>query len=180
MNISESELSCLRLEIKSRLSEKRYLHTLSVEECAKRLSELIIPHKVNEARVASLLHDVTKELSFDEHILLIGRDKLDEEDILSPQILHSFSAEYMILRDFVRFSADEILSAVRKHTVGDADMSLLDLIVFVSDYCEPTRVALPCREVFSYLFDGIEELDLSGRIKRLYEACLITISKTKE
>ncbi len=178
MNITDNELDILRKDIKSRLTEKRYMHTLSVEGCAQELSSLIIPENKNEARAAALLHDITKELGADEHISLIG--EVDATDLASPQILHSFSAEKVILRDFPRFATEKILSAVRKHTVGDYDMSLLDLIIFVSDYCEPLRVAPPCREVYDFLFSGMQSLDFKGRVKRLYEACLIAVLKTKE
>ncbi len=180
MKITENELDFLRRSIKTRLSRRRYLHTVSVESCAARLAEHLVPDSVNIVRAAALLHDITKELSLDEQLLLLNRDELTDEDFSSPDILHSFSAPYAVLRDFPDFADEKILSAVKNHTVGDGDMTLIDLIVFISDYAEETRRAESCQAVNKYLFDGFESLCDSEKRTRLYKACLMAISLTRE
>ena len=55
--------------VASRLSEKRYMHTLGVEKAAIRLSERLMPEcDAEEMRAAALLHDITKEMDLAEQI----------------------------------------------------------------------------------------------------------------
>ena len=64
MIFEESSLAKLREAMKMRLSEKRYKHTLGVEDMAKYLGSIIIPKKVDELRAAALLHDIDNEMSY--------------------------------------------------------------------------------------------------------------------
>ena len=65
---SEETLAALRNDVKKRMSEKRYNHTLEVEKMAHRIAELYAPDRVGLVRAAALLHDITKELSVEQHI----------------------------------------------------------------------------------------------------------------
>ena len=74
--ITEEMLLTLREEISMRLSPRRFNHTLGVERAAEFLSQKCLPSKMMEIRAASLLHDITKELSYDEHIQLIKQGRI--------------------------------------------------------------------------------------------------------
>ena len=55
-----------------------------------------------------------------------------------PVVIHApLSAE--LARDRYRITDEAILSAIRKHTLGAADMSRLDCILYLADSLEPGR-----------------------------------------
>ena len=102
MTYSKDSISTLRKEIKKRLSEKRYSHTLGVEQMAMYLGAIILPDKIDELCIAALLHDVTKELSYDEQIRLLNESgaNCSDEDISVKPAIHSISAVPLIKKDF--------------------------------------------------------------------------------
>ena len=179
---TEDDIVYLRNAVAERMSGKRYSHTLGVERCAKKLGELIIPDCVTELRVAALLHDVSKEMPLEEQLCILSEAnyRLNDIDLKTKGIIHSFSAPYVIKRDFSRFASDKVLSAVEKHTVGSADMTVFDMIVFISDYIEDTRPYTSCIELREYMFNGIEELPAAERVNRLFLACLKAIKNTEK
>ena len=177
---TESQLALLRKKVKSRLSDERYRHTLGVEKCAVYLAELCLPGFENEIAAAAILHDVTKELSVDEQLLIIQKAGilLSEDEKSSPQIFHSFTAPYVILKDFSDFATENVLSAVRRHTTGDVDMSVFDLIIFLSDFIEENRTYKSCVELRDFVFSNIKPNDINGNIKLLSIASLREIDIT--
>ena len=60
----------------------------------------------------------------------------------APQILHAIYAPYLAKKDY-KIEDKDILSAIRWHTTGKKDMTMLEKIVFVADYIEPNRKKLP-------------------------------------
>ena len=58
--ITEKMLAELRERVKPYLTDKRYLHTLAVEEEAAALGSVYLPSDINRLRAAALLHDITK------------------------------------------------------------------------------------------------------------------------
>ena len=68
LEITKDQLDQLREEITGKMSDFRLAHTLGVERMAKQLCRLYCPEKIEILCAAALLHDVTKELSAEEHI----------------------------------------------------------------------------------------------------------------
>ena len=177
MIFSNDKIAELRDRVRDRLSAKRFAHVLAVEDCAAKLGRYMLPSRVNELRVAALLHDISKELPTEEHIRLLIEDgfALTDEDRASAPILHSFTAPIIVKRDFSNFATPDVLSAVFKHTVGDSDMSIFDKIIFISDYVELTRSYNSCIMVRNFLFDNFDRLNEAEREKRLNESCIASI-----
>ena len=157
MKYSSDEILELSEMVKSRLSEKRYKHTLSVLEAAQNIAKYFVDIDISELSAAALLHDVTKELSYEEQLLLLkdGGIVISDDDRNTAPILHSLSAQVVIKRDFAKFATDSIISAVEKHTTGSADMSLFDKIIFIADYVEDTRIYDSCVKVREQLFSAL-------------------------
>lgn len=153
MKYSENELAALSADVSLRMSEKRYSHTLGVMRMTGRLAQFFPWTDPSELSAAALLHDVTKELPQAEQRAIMRRSGVSftENDYATPSVFHSFTAPFVIARDFPAFATDNILSAVFKHTVGDAVMSTFDKIIFVSDYVEETRVYLSCTDMRNFL-----------------------------
>lgn len=131
-------LERLRPVALSYLKHKRIPHVLGTEQEAIRLAERY-GADVEKARVAALLHDCTKRLSMEEQLALCAKYgiELDELEQKALKLLHSKTGA-AIARDV--FGVDEeIYSAIWYHTTGHADMTLLEKIIYLADYIEPTR-----------------------------------------
>lgn len=172
-----NDLEKLRRRVSEKVSEKRFSHILGVERCAVYLGKLILPDAVDELSAAALLHDISKEIPYDEQIKLLedNRFALSEEDRKTPGVLHSFTAPIIIKKDFPEFATNNILSSVLYHTVGRENMSIFEKIIFISDYCEDTRKYDSCIKVRKSLIDGIEKLSYEEKLDRLDTACLLSI-----
>lgn len=112
----------------------RLKHIYNVKKVAVALGKIYhvdIPSVV----VASYLHDVTKHYSFAENKALLGN--IFDESIPKP-CLHAYSASVLAK---TRFEIDDldILNAIKYHCSGRSEMSLLEKIIFVSDYIEESR-----------------------------------------
>ena len=54
ITIQPDDLRALRERIKPYLKEKRYSHTLEVEEEAARIGAVYLPHKIGKLRISAL------------------------------------------------------------------------------------------------------------------------------
>ena len=146
MNFTEKQLDLLREEIKGKMSEFRYGHTLGVERMAARLSRLYCPEKESLLRAAALLHDITKERSLDEQIKIFDKSGITptEEQMAVLPTLHAVTAPLVIPEKYPEFAADELLDAIRYHSTGRENMTLSEKIIFLSDYIEDTRKFEDC------------------------------------
>lgn len=157
MIFDDSALASLKSMMKRRLSEKRYLHTLGVERMARHLGKILLPDRLGELSAAALLHDIVKEMSTEEHLkLLEGLSEYTEEDIATIPALHSFAAVQYVKRELPQYATNDILSAIKNHTLGAPGMSVFDEIIFISDYAEDGRTYPICVEVNRYLKDNIK------------------------
>ena len=174
-------IETLEALVKERLSEKRFKHTLAVRDMALRLGKIFLPDKLYELEAATLLHDITKEVGIEENIALMGDlwNTLSDEERQSPQIFHAYSAPVLIKREFKEFAKEDILSAVFKHTVADEDMSIFDMIIFLSDFIEQSRVYEASIKTREYLFGALCD-DATSNITALIKASIMEIDFTIE
>lgn len=173
-------LSELRQSISKRLSSARFAHTLSVEREARRMAEILLPHKTLELCAAALLHDLTKEMSLDDHLEIMQRHRVtcSDEARLGGAVLHGFTAAAVISEQFPLFAREEILSAVRKHTVGDYEMSVFDKILFLADYIEQTRTYPDCVSLRESFWSRITSIGKEEREAALNSAVYTEIRQT--
>ncbi len=125
-------------KVKEQVSEKRFKHILGVEQAALELARAN-DYELEKASVAALVHDYAKERSDSEFKALIVQTGL-EQDLLNWNnfILHGVVGAEIIKKE-LKITDEEILNAVRRHTVGAKEMTMLDQIVYVADYIEPGR-----------------------------------------
>lgn len=183
MKYTEKQLDSLREKIGTRLSEKRFSHTLGVEEMARKIGEKCIPERVSELRAAALLHDVSKEYSEAEHFLLMEKYNIPmgESELSEPALWHSLTAAAAVREEFPEYADEDILSAVYNHTVGSPDMSVFDEIILLSDYIEEGRKYPRCvslREGFLSELDKAENTDEA--ILALHRAVVISLDNNIE
>ena len=131
-------LSRLRPAALSYLKYKRILHVLGTEQEAIRLAERY-GADVEKARRAALLHDITKKLDMADQLALCQRYgiRLDDLEQKALKLLHAKTGA-AIARDVFGVD-DEIYNAIWYHTTGHAGMTLLEKIIYIADYIEPSR-----------------------------------------
>lgn len=123
----------------SNIGYKRYLHSVRVMEESIELAK-IFNCNVEKATIAGLLHDCGKfeskqellKKSFDFDIIQKNAH-IDD----SALIHGALGAE--IARQEFKVEDMDVLNAIRYHTTGRPNMSLLEKIVYISDYIEPGR-----------------------------------------
>lgn len=126
--------------VQMRMSERRFKHVLDVEETAIALAEQF-GESPEKASIAALTHDYAKERSDEEFQLAIERGKYENKTELlkyGNAIWHGLVGAEFVARE-LNISDEEILNAIRLHTTGAAEMTLLDKIIYVADYIEPGR-----------------------------------------
>ncbi|MDU5807149.1 MAG: bis(5'-nucleosyl)-tetraphosphatase (symmetrical) YqeK [Peptoniphilus harei] len=153
-------------EIRDRIGEKRFLHTLRVRDTAIELAKI---HGVDQekAEVAGFLHDCAKIRDHEELIKAAKKSGLllTKEMHKAPQIIHSYLGA-LYAREFYGIEDENILNAITYHTTGRANMSDLEKIIFLADYIEPMRN-----------FDGVEKARQLAK-KDLDEAMYFALNNT--
>lgn len=166
-DLKQLPLERLRPVALSYLKGRRIPHVLGTEETAARLAEQY-GADVTAARQAALLHDCTKRLTMEEQLALCEKYgiELDALERTALKLLHAKTGA-AIAADVFGMS-DEVVSAIRWHTTGKADMTLLEKVIYLADYIEPTRD-----------FPGVDELR-SVCERDLDEALCLGLSMTVE
>ena len=127
------------IRLKGKISDKRFEHSLGVEYTAACMA-MVHGADVEKARLAGLLHDCAKGLPTGEKLEKARKHNLpvNKFEEKNPDMLHAklgaFYARYKY-----DVTDDEVLDAIRYHTTGRPNMSLLEKIIFVADYIEPNR-----------------------------------------
>ena len=125
--------------IKSMMSENRYNHCVNVSKEAVKLAKRYGGDE-EKAAVAGILHDITKEMPKEEQlqIMLDSGIILDDIQKNAPKLWHGISGSVYIKKHF-GIEDEDILNAICYHTTGRAGMSLLEKIIFVSDFTSEER-----------------------------------------
>ena len=125
--------------LKDNLTEKRFWHTMGVAKTAQSLAEMWGADSAS-AFLAGLVHDCAKEVSYNETIEGLTENGYipDEIEKQSTALLHApYGA--ILAREIFGIENQEILNAIKYHTVGRPNMTLLEKIVYVADFIEPNR-----------------------------------------
>ena len=122
----------------SLLKPDRVAHVLGCRQTAVELAKIYGVNETDAAR-AALLHDVTKALDGPLQLTLCREygTILDTFSQKNPKTLHALTGSLVAERIFGENEA--VVSAIRCHTTGKADMNLLEKIIYVADYMEPNR-----------------------------------------
>ncbi|MBE7043125.1 MAG: nicotinate (nicotinamide) nucleotide adenylyltransferase [Ruminococcaceae bacterium] len=149
--------------VKERLREHRCLHTFGVRKEAVRLAKRFGADEEKMA-LAALLHDITKQISLEEQLALCKQYQIipDQMQKESTALLHSITAEAVA---FYQLGIDdnEILSAIRYHTTGCADMNLFIKIIYLADCIEPNREEYPgLSEIRSLAWENLDKAVLAS------------------
>lgn len=125
--------------IKERLSERRFNHSICVSVEARRLAEKY-GADADKAELCGILHDITKESSAQEHFEIAEKYGVKFSDLeLSAEKLWHAKTGAAYARYILNIDDDEIINAIKYHTTGKEDMTLLQEIVFLADFTSADR-----------------------------------------
>ena len=176
--IKLSALNDMRQTVSSLVSPGRYAHILRVEEEIVNLGELFLLDKIFELRVAAILHDITKDLSFKEQLQLCEKFDIILPECITSEVLHAKTGAYFAKERFFSFVNDEIFNAIKNHTTGNEEMSLFDKLLFVADYTENGRTYQKCVEVRNRLWECVGDLNNDERMAHLDSICIEILDNT--
>jgi len=143
---AKAELYWLREKSYAYLKPNRVAHVAGCESEAVKLAMHWGEDPENAAE-AGILHDITKKLVLEEQLLLCEKYGIinDIAETGNLKLLHAKTGAELS-RELFGIS-DEVYEAIRWHTTGKPDMSLLEKIIYMADYIEPNRD-----------FPGVDEL----------------------
>ncbi|TCP32318.1 putative HD superfamily hydrolase involved in NAD metabolism [Scopulibacillus darangshiensis] len=152
--------------VKGILPAKRFDHTLGVVEAAQGLAKRF-NGDIDKAGLAAMLHDIAKYFSKTKMAETIRRRNDIADELLQYHLsLWHASVGAVYAEEELNITDHDILEAMKWHTTGKKDMTLLDKIVFLADYIEPGRN-----------FPGVDEVRATAE-KSLDLACAKALENT--
>lgn len=153
-----SAIPDLRKKLKTKLNPSRYEHSLSVSFTCMSLA-MRYGYDLDKAELAGLLHDCAKQYHDSELITKCQNQQLplSEDERKAPMVIHAKYGAWMTEFKY-HITEKDILTAIQYHTTGNANMGLLDKILFVADYIEPRRYkASDLEEIRKIAFIDLDE-----------------------
>lgn len=125
--------------LKNRLTEKRYTHSLNVADSAKKLARLY-GYDEEIAYTAGPIHDCCKDTPAGLQLsyMLENGVELSEYELGVAKLYHSICGSVFVKKEF-GIDNQDIINAVRYHTTGRKNMSLLEKIIFIADFISDER-----------------------------------------
>ncbi len=139
MNFTADKASEYKRLIKERLSDYRFNHSINVAKAAVYLAEKYGADK-EKACIAGILHDVMKEEEPEIQIEYIESAGLKMTDVErgNSSVLHQMSGAAYCKAE-LGIDDEEILGAIRYHTTGRANMTLLEKVLYTADFISAER-----------------------------------------
>lgn len=147
------------------LPPKRFAHSRGVAYTAGALA-MCYGEDMYLAMVAGILHDCAKPYTDAELIAYCKRNDIHVSDV-ELQIPHLLHGKYGAFLAHSKYGIEDqrILDAIEFHTMGREEMSVLEKIIFIADYIEPTRTHEPDPPLSEIRRQAFEDLD----------RCIVTI-----
>lgn len=157
--------------IKERLSKKRFNHSMNVAEACFDLAERYGEDK-KRCYLAGLLHDVMKEDSKEKQREMTIASGLspDPAECETPALWHAVAGAVFV-RDELKISDEEIIRAIRFHTIGCAEMSLLEKIVYLGDMISEDRDYKDVDKFRDFCYDDIDKAMSIALIYNVQSVC---------
>ena len=133
--------------ISKRMKSARFKHSKNVAKEAVRLAKKY-GADVQKAEIAGILHDATKETPDDEQLALMEKAGFSVLEIKnsSRKLWHAISGSAFVQVE-LGINDEDIINAVRYHTTGRANMTVLEKVIFVADFISADRD-----------YDGVERM----------------------
>ncbi|MCL2424724.1 MAG: bis(5'-nucleosyl)-tetraphosphatase (symmetrical) YqeK [Oscillospiraceae bacterium] len=151
----------LRQQAYSMLDPLRIPHVVACEKEARRLAEYW-GVDADDAGEAAILHDITKKLDFSENLCIISEHgpTINEFGKNEEKLLHSITGALIAQSEYG--VSDHVAEAIKWHTTGKADMTMLEKIIYIADYIEETRSFPEVDQLRKLAYKNINEAMLLG------------------
>lgn len=157
-NNPQYNIQKIQNKLKRKLSDSRYVHTLGVAYTAASLA-MKYGYDISDAFLAGLLHDCAKYMNGNEFIkcALENNIEISDAEKNKPDLLHAKIGAFFAKKKY-DIEDEEICSAIRYHTTGRPNMTLLEKIIYIADYIEPKRDKMPRLDIIrKTAFEDIDE-----------------------
>ncbi len=128
-------------KLKKELDKQRFEHTLGVEKTAREMARAFGEDE-EKAALAGLLHDCAKCMTLSQMLKAAGSEAIDPVMKESKALMHALAGQ-CVARDVYNVKDEDVLSAIRWHTTGHANMTNLEKIIYLADMIEPNRKSFP-------------------------------------
>ena len=148
------------------LNPNRVAHVLGCRDTAVALAKKWGADVTDAAR-AGILHDITKALDGPLQLTLCAEfgTILDDFSRRYPKTLHALTGA--LVADRIFGEKEAVVEAIRHHTTGKADMTLLEKIIYVADYVEPNRTLPYVQQLRHLAFTDLDAAVKMGLEKTL-------------
>lgn len=121
------------------LTPDRYHHSLCVAKQARYLAQRYECQE-NDAYLAGLLHDICKDMPTDAQLQTILKSDIILSGVIlsQPAVWHGLAASVFIQTE-LNIKKTQIIDAIRYHTTGRANMTLLDRVLYLADLTSEDR-----------------------------------------
>ncbi len=175
--------------LKENLNEERFEHSLGVADKAKELA-IKFGLDFEKAELAGLVHDCAKCLSKEDLIEIMDKYcSVESCEKINPKTFHAPAGAYVAKKEFNIYD-EEILSAIRWHTIGHNNMTDFEKVIFIADKIEErTRP----KEMIDFISPCLEEdkglnrallacykLTIKSLVDRNLKICINTIDLYNE
>jgi nicotinate-nucleotide adenylyltransferase len=135
-------------QIKSLMSAHRFQHTLRVCKLAQELAKSINNKLIEKAYIASMYHDIAKEMLESQSRKLIK--SYDKKRFPTFHTTHGLvSAIYA--HKYLNINDKEILNAIKNHVIPNNKPTTLDMILYCADKLEPKRTKDDVKNRIAYI-----------------------------
>ena len=165
--IDESLVSEYKTHMKAHLGDKRYNHSICVADEAVKLARRF-GGDVAKAYYCGLLHDMCKEMTYDKQreIMLSGDFEISSVELNAPKTYHAIAGAVYV-KTHLGITDEEMLNAIRYHTVARGSMTLLEKILYMADLISADRKYADVDRIRQVTY---EDLDMG-----MYEAMKFSI-----
>ena len=138
----------MREKLSTLLTDHRYTHSLGVVETAVKMAQ-VFGADIKKTEIAALLHDCAKQIHHNTQLEMCKEYQIPLDEVKEKELglLHAELGAYLAEHEFGVKDA-EILDAIRYHTLGRANMTTMEKILYLADIIEPNRKD----------FEGLSEL----------------------
>lgn len=168
------DIEKLKEDLKIVLSDSRYNHSISVMNMCEALASKYNVN-VKKAKLVGLMHDMAKDMTKEEKIQYVKNNNIEcsliEEKIV--EILHGKIAADICKK---RYQFDkEMCTAIKYHTTGKENMTLLEKILFIADKIDETRNYEGVEDLRELAFEDLDKAIL----KNIDDTLIINIQKNR-
>ncbi|GFN30291.1 bis(5'-nucleosyl)-tetraphosphatase (symmetrical) YqeK [Paenibacillus xylaniclasticus] len=147
--------------VKAQMPERRWLHVQGVMATSVELANRFGADP-ERAELAAILHDVAKYWPTERMERIIREEQLPQELLeYDKELWHAPVGALVAEREY-GVTDPEVLDAIRYHTSGRIGMTLLEKIVCLADYMEPSREFPGVNKIRAEAEHSVEKALLAG------------------